>query len=41
MVPACAEVAEGPDVQVAAVADAAAATDSAPAATRMAFDLLS
>jgi hypothetical protein len=40
VVPACAEVAEGPDVQVAAVADAAAA-DSAPAATRTAFDLLS
>jgi hypothetical protein len=41
VVPACAEVAEGPDVQVAAVADAAVATDSALAATRRAFDLLS
>ena len=39
--PGCAEVAEGPDGQVAAVADAAVATDSAPAATRRAFELLS
>ena len=39
---ACAEGPEGPDVQVvAAVADAAVATESAPAATRMALVRLS